>query len=257
MKTRIAAWMVSFKEHGRLVASIVLVLVTTGFFLLWRFADGSWHEFGLNAFTETVGIGLTVFLIDRLLKEQEQRRLRPLQLAAFRDVQLFIDGLATSWRNVYSWSGKDELPPPPEPPTMAEFLTIGYFDQVRKRLNLDAEACVFPKRSWWQYLPQLEQQYRALGEKILERHASVLEPNAYYLVHRVVNGFLDPSIGLNMLRTNKQAGGFGDQNIWNALPENQRHRLGRYWIVIEDNLNDVADLHAWFSSNKRKYLGHE
>ena len=244
-----------YNEHRPLIISLSVIALL--FFLLWRFASASWSDFGLNAFTEIVGIILTVFLVDQIIKSQERRRLRPLEVAAFRDVQRFVDGLATFWLNAYSWSGKGELPPPSEPPSMQEFLTMPYFEEIRKRLNLDAEACVFPKRTWWQYLPQAEDEFRKLGERILERHAAALDPQGYYLVHKVLNGFLDTNIGLNMLLVSREAGGFGSQEDWDRLPEQDRHRLGRYWIVIEENLKDFADLHEWHRKNKKLYLGHD
>ena len=242
-------------ENKNLV--LLIIVLAVAFFLMWKFGAGELHDFGLNAFTETVGIGITVFLVDQLLKNQERRRQRPLQIAAFHDVQSFVDGLATLWLNIYNWSGKDELSPPPEPPSIAQFLTLSYFEAIRQRLNLDAEACVFPKRTWWAYLPQAENQYRQLGEKILERHSSVLDPYAYHLIHKVLNGFLDPNIGLNMLSVSKQAGGFGSREDWDRLPENQRNRLGRYWLAIEENLQDFAALHSWYISHKKEFLGHD
>lgn len=244
-----------FNEHRHLIVSLTVIALL--FFLLWRFASNSWSAFGLNAFTEIVGIILTVFLVDQIVKGQERRRMRPLEIAAFRDIQRFVDGLATLWLNIYKWSGKGELPLPAEPPSMQEFLTLPYFEQIRRRLNLNAEACVFPIRTWWQSLPQAEDQFRKLGEKILERHTAVLDPQAYHLVHKVLNGFLDSNIGLSMLPVLREAGGLGSQEDWDKLPEQYSQRLGRYWIVIEDNLKDFADLHEWYRKNKRLYLGHD
>ena len=239
--------------------SIILCigLLAIAFLFVWKFGQGDWHDFGLNAFTETLGIGITVFLVDRLLKNQERRRRRPLEVAAFHDIADFVDGLATFWVNVYNWSGKGELEPPPQAPSMGEFLTLPYFEAICQRLNLDADACVFPKRTWWTYLPEAQNQYRKLGEKILELHSVALDPYAYGLVHKVLNGFLDLNTGLNMLSVLKQAGGFGDKEAWDKVPENQRHRLGRYWLVLEDRLRDFAALHEWYRSHKKEFLGHD
>lgn len=243
------------KEH----LSVVLCIggLAISFFCLWQRGGPEWKDFGLNAFTETIGIGITVFLVDQLLKKQELRRRRPLEIAAFHDVEKFASGLATFWTNVYNWSGKDEMEPPQQPLSTEVFLTLPYFQQIRRRLNLNAEACVFPKRNWWTYLPQVENQYRQLGEKILERHSAALDPYAYQLVHKVLNGFLDSNLGLSMLPVLKEAGGFGDNDIWDKLPEHQRHRLGRYWIVQEKNLEDFAALHKWYLSHRKEFLGHD
>lgn len=227
------------------------------FFCLWKFGGKKWEDFGLNAFTETIGIGITVLLIDQLLRKQERRRRRPLEIAAFHDVGKFASGLAAFWTDVYNWSGKDELEPPQQPPSIDEFLTLPYFEKIRRRLNLDAEACVLPKRTWWVYLPQVENQYRQLGEKILERHSAALDPYAYQLVHKILNGFLDSNRGLNMLPVLKEAGGLGDDDIWDKLPEHQRHPLGRYWFVFEKNLEDFAALHKWYLNHRNEFLGHD
>lgn len=255
IKNAFSAIATTAKEYRSLVLSIGFL--ATAFFYAWKFGEGEWHEFGLNAFTETIGIGITVLLVDRLLKNQERRRRRPLEIAAFHDVGSFVDGLATFWINVYNWSGKGELEQPPQPPSMREFLTLRYFEAIRQRLNLDAEACVFPKRTWWTYLPQAENHYRQLGEKILERHSAALDPYAYQLVHKVINGFLGSNTGLNMLAVLKGAGGFGDKEVWDKVPENHRHRLGRYWIVPEENLQDFAALHKWYLNHRKEFLGHD
>ena len=138
-----------FDSINREYITIVLwIMLFAGLFLYMSvFGDVSLHDFWVNAFTETIGIGVTVLFIDKLLKDRERRRLRPLEIAAFNDVMHFVNGMATSWMNVYSWSGKDELLPPPEPPSMKEFLTPIYFNSIRQRLNLDAHAHVFPKRT--------------------------------------------------------------------------------------------------------------
>ncbi|HVF50311.1 MAG TPA: hypothetical protein VNA19_09510 [Pyrinomonadaceae bacterium] len=244
-----------FNEHKFLIIS--LSVIAGFFFFLWRFASPSWSDFGLNAFTETVGIILTVFLVDQIIKNQERRRIFPLQVAAFRDVASFVDGLAVFWLNAYNNSGQGELPPPPEAPSMQEFLTMTYFTQILKRINLDAEAPVIPKRTWWDYFPQQEDSFRQLGEKILERHAAVLDPYAYELVHRVLDGFLDPHVGLKMLPVLRQLGGLGPNEAWEQLPEGHRNRLGRYWVIFDEQLKDFADLHAWYRANKKLYLGHD
>ncbi|WP_156876953.1 hypothetical protein [Paludibacterium yongneupense] len=227
------------------------------FFVMWKYGTGDLHDFGLNAFSNIIGMAITVFFIDHLIRNQEIKRQWPLKVAAFLDVQRFVDGLAISWLNVYNWSGKNELPPPKEPPSISEFLTLEYFNIIRQRLNLDAEACVFPKRTWWEYLPQEEEKYRQLGEKILERHGSNLDPFAYHLVYKMVNCFLDKNVGLNMLPVLRQTGGLGLREEFEKLPGNEKNRLGRYWVVLEDNLQYFNDLHNWYICHKREFLGHD
>lgn len=157
LKPLVLSALIFSKENGVII--VVLSSLVGLSFLIWRFTLSPWSDFGLNMFAGSLCILVTVLLVDQLIKKQERRRLVPLKRAAFKDVQNFVDGLACFWRDVYNWSGKNELPPPPEPPSMREFLTMPYFNLIRARLNLNAEACVFPKRTWWQYLPQAENKF--------------------------------------------------------------------------------------------------
>lgn len=254
MRERLIPIVEVLKEHRALIGVVIVLSVV--FLCLWQFGEGDGRDFGLNAFTETLGIGITVFLIDYLIKKQERRRRRPLEVAAFMDVEDFANGLAVAWINVYDWSGKDEMPPPPRPPSIADFLTVPYFDAIRSRLNLDAEACVAPKRTWWRYLPQMESEYRLKGEKILDLHAAALDPYAFGLVHKVLNGFLDPNVGLNLLAAQRQVSDQYEDIRWAMLPEGSRHRLGRYWHVDKDCLADFAALHEWCRDHRKDYLPH-
>lgn len=244
-----------YNEHEALLIS--LCVLAGLLFLLWQYGTGPWSEFGLNAFTEILGIIVTIFLVDQILKSQERRRLWPLQTSAFRDVQTFVNEITGLWLNAYNWSGKGELSPPAKPPATQEFLTIPYFQAIRQRLNLDKDACVFPNRSWWEYLPQAENKIRQNGENILERHAAVLDPVAYGLVHKVLNGMFNPNTGLNMLNPLRETSGFVAEDEWQQLPESRRHLLGHYWYVTEESVKDVADLYAWYRINIKLYLGHD
>lgn len=60
-----------------------------------------------------------------------------------------------------------------------------------------------------------------------------------------------------MLPVLREGGGLGAKEDWKQLPQQFRHRLGRYWFVFEEHLKEFADLHEWFRANKRLYLGHD
>lgn len=244
----ITALITTVKEYLGLFLTIAVLAALALF--MWRFGNNHWEDFGLNAFTEVLGIAVTVFIIDKLLKLQEKRRLKPLQAAAFRDVQQFINGLASTWLTAYKWSGKERLPPPTDPHSTRDFLNIVYFNKIRSRLNLDAEAAVFPKRTWRMYLPEIEKKYRTMAERILERHVSTLDPLAYGHVHKILHGFLNETSGLITLEAGHQlGGGFTDRETWEQLPDEKKALLGHYWIVLEEEVDELRKLYIWCESN--------
>lgn len=220
---------------------MVLGVLTILFAFLWL--GTTWgHDFGLNAFTETLGIVVTVFVIDKIIQRQESRRLRPLRIAAWRDVGEFVNQIVSHWLNVYNWS----VPNPNPPEHSKDLFTLPYFEAIRANCNLDNNAYVFPQRTWWELLPQQQDHHHMLGEKILDRHAAVLDPVAYGLVHKVVNGFLKQDVGLNMLPVLRQTGA-------NLAIYPEPHILGNYWFVLPEELKSVADLHTWYFSHESEY----
>ncbi|AIW18816.1 hypothetical protein F0267_23095 [Vibrio coralliilyticus] len=68
--------------------------------ILWLWFDAT-SDFGLNAFTETLGILVTVFLVERILTKKEAKRALPLRLAAYEDVRLLSCRLIKFWHEIY------------------------------------------------------------------------------------------------------------------------------------------------------------
>jgi hypothetical protein len=58
-------------------------------------------DFGLNAFTEILGIILTVVFVDQLIRQQELRRTLPLQAAAYEDVRMLTTRIIQFWESVF------------------------------------------------------------------------------------------------------------------------------------------------------------
>ncbi len=218
--------------------TVPLGLLAFTCFLLWKYSTAL-TDFGLNAFTEILGIIVTVVLVEQLIRQQELRRGLPLQAAAFEDVRLLVIRIINFWHDVFQ-----QAVPLPAPTTVDDLFQTRTFEMIRMNLDLDSRPNVTPARTWWQWLPQREQEFHLQATHILERHPGNLEPAAYALVHKLTTSFLQPSAGLQLLPEMKQS----DKEHHYPRP----HVLAYYWQEYPDSLETVVALHKWCCRKKNE-----
>ncbi len=100
-----------------------------------RKLEGLWSE----SFTETLGILVTVILVDHLIKKREENRLLPQQASAYEDVRLLVSRIISFWADAY----KETVPGPP-PSSLSALLSKESFDKIGLNLNLDSQSHVYP-----------------------------------------------------------------------------------------------------------------
>ncbi|MBU7587456.1 MAG: hypothetical protein KAF91_32290, partial [Nostoc sp. TH1S01] len=229
-------------------------------FLLWKKNIPGFADFGLNAFTEILGIILTVVFVDQLIRQQELRRTLPLQAAAYEDVRMLTTRIIQFWESAF----RQAVPYPASkeliqfweivckqpvsqlvPLTVNQLLSLETINTIRTYLDLDSQPSVAPPRTWWEWLPQQEQEFRTRAERILERHMGILDPQAYALVHQLVSGsgLLHPDTGMQLIRVMKQY----DQEEGFPRP----HNLASYWATNTEALNTVIQLNEWCIKKKQ------
>jgi len=200
--------------------------------LLWRYSS-NFSEFGLNAFTETLGIIVTVLIVDQLIKNQEFRKSLPLRYAAYDDVRLLIARMVSFWDEAFKQSV-----PLTTPRTVEELFSETTFQEIARYLDLDSEPKVIPTRTWWQYLYEQQEDFILRGEKILERHTGNLDPDAYALVHSLATKMTDPKM-LNGLRAARKQMGFPNP-----------HNLGNNFWIGDQVLITILQLYSWCKKEK-------
>lgn len=224
----------SIKSIWLLVFAISFIAVIC--YLLWNFGSGSLKEFGLNAFTETLGILITVVLVDYLIKKQEENRLLPQQASAYENVRLLTSLIISFWTDTYKESVSGS------PPDSLEMLfSKQSFDKIGQNLNLDSQPSVIPKRTWWEWLPKNLREFNQLAEKILERHNTILDPEAYFAVHKIAAEGIKPELLITMREVDKSAG-FPRPKI-----------LQCYWYMPEEHMEAILELTKW-CTNKAEFL---
>ena len=210
------------------LVTLFLFLIASICLFLWIIIGGDIGQFGLNAFTEILGIIVTVLIVDQLIKRQEEARLLPQQAAAYEDVRLLTSRIVSFWSNTY----KSCIPGQP-PQTIEELLSKQSLESICNNLNLDSNPKVLPKRTWWEWFPQNLIEFRTQAETILERHNSILDPAAYAAVHKIATYIIRPE----MIATSRQI------DIQSGFPRSKI--LGSYWHLIGDYSGPTLTLVSW------------
>jgi len=238
--------------------TIPLIVLSIACFILWKKNVPGWTEFGLNAFTEILGIIVTIVFVDQLIRQQELRRTLPLQAAAYEDARILITRIIYFWEGAFYQAVPQPIPlilaeilkTSPEfsvslttPPSSVEQLfSLESINLIRLCLDLDSHPNVAPPRTWWEWLPQQEKEFYSRAERILERHAANLEPEAYILVHQLTNSFLHADTGMRIMVAMRQF----DQQEGFPRP----HNLAAYWGTTAEALETVVKLNKWCIQKK-------
>lgn len=205
-----------------------MFLIASGCLYLWLSTSGETSNFGLNAFTETLGILVTVLIVDHLIKRQEELRSLPQKATAYEDVRLLTTRIVGFWSGVYQ-----ACVPESSPTSVNELFCQASFEKMRRYLNLDAQPNVTPARTWWDWFPQSLSDHKKRAETILERHNNVLDPVTYAHVHQIATEGMDP----DMFHTLRQS----DQQMGFPRP----HILASYYFLPASYCETIISLVSW------------
>ena len=168
-----------FNHKYQLVIILGLFLVTG--LLLWLKSDNELRDFGLNFFTEILGVAITVFIIDGLSQIREYERMKPLKLAEFEDAKNLFNRFISFWYVTYSRSVPEEYPE-----TFDEFLSDNGIGKIFNYLNIDSKPSQNESLSWTQWIQDNHNDWVELSNRFLERHSANADPELYKLIHAFV-----------------------------------------------------------------------
>ncbi|WP_139176957.1 hypothetical protein [Nitrosospira multiformis] len=211
-----------------MIIILVLLLSAAVCLCLWLYGSEAFRDFGLNAFTETLGILVTVVIVDNLIKRQEERRSLPQKATAYEDVRLLTSRIVEFWSSVYG-----SCVPEASPKSLDKLFNADSFQKMGKFLNMDSQPNVTPPRTWWEWLPDNLNHHRKRATVILERHNNVLDPKAYAYVHQIATEGIDPGL-IQSIRHHDKVNGFS-----------RPHVLAYYWGPPEGYCQTILGLTSW------------
>jgi len=214
-------------NHNRLLILLMAFLALL-FLLLAIDFEGKVGDFGLNGFSEVVGIAVTVVIVERLLKQQEIRRNLPQKATAYVDVVTLVNEVIWFWSNATRLSIRKD-----GPEDVRQLFTEDAFRQLEMSLNLDSEPNITPPRKWWAWLPQQIAEHKNFCGTILERHNAALDPIAYQLVHHIATSSPNTD-ALLMIRRHDIESGFPRPQV-----------LAAYWYRPDGYLEAIVGLIDW------------
>lgn len=169
------------------ILTIVLILILIGSLFTWLFTNSRIQDFGLNFFTEILGVIITVYIIDYLVERREQEKLIPLKITIYKDVLIIYRSIISIFIEAHRSSV-----PFDEPENLEDFLAKKGMGQVFKYLDLNSKPDVIPERTWLQYFFERRKRILDNSNKFLERYSSYSDPILYNAIHNISNGlFLD------------------------------------------------------------------
>lgn len=162
-------------------AFLILFLVMVGFVL---FDDDT--SLAMNLTTELVGIAITVFLVEKILRESQYRRELPARYAATQEVSLLCREATDLWAHMVHATLSSTTDS-----NLIEDVRITLLDQrlaaIARRIDLDARAPVSPERRWSDWLFQSTTRMKKQIDGCLTRYPQVLDPQAIRLMQELEN----------------------------------------------------------------------
>ncbi len=165
-------------KNEKVIILTILALLLIG--LLCWIGSKNTEAFGLNFFTEILGVTVTVFVIDRLIQSREERKNIPQKIAAYEDVRLYTSRYIHFWTQAYRESVPEE-----DPETIQDFFSERGMTKIFSHLYMDSEPNVIPIRKWWDWIFTNAKEFKNNGDKILDRHSHNLDPVAFGLIHQL------------------------------------------------------------------------
>lgn len=230
----IAAKYLSNIFSDTLLISLIILTILVFSFCLWFYDIWNLKDFGLNLFTEFIGVLITVFIIDYLIKRRERKRQIPFLLTTYRDALKIYAKYISMFLGAYNDSVPFE-----RPEKIDDFFSPNSMGLICKYLNLGCEPRVTPPRNYLQYLIEQRNQIISDSEIFLERHSLIADPELYKMIHTLLNCMF-----LNKLKRMPLIMKTTKVNELNHI------NLGAFGIRFNDiNYENLKKLNKWMEKN--------
>ncbi|MCL2221636.1 MAG: hypothetical protein FWC20_05740 [Oscillospiraceae bacterium] len=213
---------------------VLLLSIALLAFIFWKvFIGYPWGELGLELFAGMLGMGITVLIVDKLLKRQREHELLPIRIAYYRDTHLFLTKLISFWASAYNYSV-----PKDNPKTVEELFSEESFADIAENLDLNAIVPGVPfDKTWFDFFDEKAEEFEKTGKEILSQYSVYLDPDIFGSMHHVAK------CGLFVISM-KDIKKFREYNEKKKLP--QSATLNNYYYMWEDeDFEHLIHIYKW------------
>lgn len=237
-------------RHKYLLFILLSLFLSIGL-VLWLRADSGLKDFGLNFFTEILGVVITVYIIDSLAQMREYERLKPLKLAEFEDAKNLFNRFISFWYVTYSRSVPEEYPE-----TFEGFLSNDGIGKIFDHLDVESKPSQADALTWAQWIQKNHSEWMEISNRFLERHSANADPELYKLIHAfmdstvmktipMMNAFhktreKTSSLGLNALSTYLPKPKKNDYEVLHKMNQTLRS-LNRKYYPSKSNADNITN----------------
>ncbi len=189
----------------------------------------------MNALPETLGIVLTVSLVDYTNRRREESRLLPQRIWAYNDMVQALSEIFDFWKMLYFHSGQQrELTISVENPLSQSTVVL-----IADRLILENKPPMAWYKDWWECIPEESRLYEHHFEQLLLRHQSVLDPVAAARINRILSTYFS--------RENHLASITREQRYTNLNGGSLPKSLADCWpcAASKQSFSAVHDFYLW------------
>lgn len=197
-----------------------------GAVLLQNFGNDTFSALGSNLLAESIGALATVYGIDFLIKQREEKRLLPVKAASYEDVRVMTHWALDLWKSAYIQSVGDSVPN-----SWADLFSKESLDKIKVSLDIRKHAHTLPEQPWNIYFEGVMEKIHTHAEKVLERHGGFLEPEIHNAVYTIA--YYNHYKISNLIALDKT----------NGVP--RPTNLGAYVPMIEVWFDAVLTMHDW------------
>jgi len=229
-----------FSKYKYLLFVVLCFFLTIGF-VFWKKSENDLRDFGLNFFTEILGVVITVYVIDTLAQIREYERMKPLKLAEFEDAKNLFNRFVSFWFVTYSRSVPEDYPD-----TFDGFLSNDGIGKIFDYLDVNSKPSQADSLTWAQWIQKNHNEWLEICNRFLERHSANADPDLYKLIHAFVDSPIMKTIPMmNALHKGREKSVTGSNSLSTYLPKPKNND---YEVLRKMN-------YTLKSLNKKYYIG--
>lgn len=166
------------KDRAKYILPIILILLI-GLGIFAYIKTDSLSDFGLNFATEIIGVLITVYIVDYLLKSREEARLAPMRVIVYQEISVLTNRFMGLLFELYSESVIEN---PPE--TVQGFIEENCIYKALLYSSIDGEPRISPPNTMSKYLSSKAIDFEDRAQKILDKYSNFMSPKIANILHK-------------------------------------------------------------------------